>query len=609
MNLLLLLQALALLAALVALSRPVAQVGGLEGSDTLLLIDVSASMQATDGGPGDDQTRLERAKQEALRLIDDLSYGDRAMIIVFAQDATVLTPLTESKGILRQALADLRPTDLPSRLSNALYTVQGLLAETAPQTAAEATGAGGNLGGERQQTLFVFSDGRVDARSQHVALDAEVEVHYIKTGRESANVGLVGVDVRSSPLEEWSTVLAAVHNAGAQEVEVGVDFLLADDLLDSARVTVPPGETVSVPYEAIDVEGRVRVRLDHTAGGRARDPLPVDDEAFALIRPRAEVNVLLVTSGNRFLLNALSEDPTVAVTPRGLVPTLPPASFNPDDPSLLDYDLIVLDRFSPETLPPGNYMLFGAAPSFEGFTDEGLVRDPQVLDWDETHELARFVNFATLALYISQRLSPREQDTVVVRSDKGPLVVEARDGDRHAVVCAFDLMSMPEEGAWVFQPSFPIFLANVVSWMGGGGRDRKDTLLTTGGTAQLRFPAWARAARVSGPASEPYEVTLRPGDDLLRVPNLDRAGYYEVSYLGGSDAAQAERSHVFAVNLSDVEESTIEPSDELDVQGRDPVAGTEEAAEPNRELWKLLALAALVFVLFEWWVYNRRVYL
>ena len=59
MNLLLLLQALALLLLLLALARPVSKLG-LTGTDTILLLDVSASMQATDGPGG--KTRFEHAR-------------------------------------------------------------------------------------------------------------------------------------------------------------------------------------------------------------------------------------------------------------------------------------------------------------------------------------------------------------------------------------------------------------------------------------------------------------------------------------------------------------------------------------------------------------------
>ena len=40
-----------------------------------------------------------------------------------------------------------------------------------------------------------------------------------------------------------------------------------------------------------------------------------------------------------------------------------------------------------------------------------------------------------------------------------------------------------------------------------------------------------------------------------------------------------------------------------------PVAGTARPAPTRHEWWKALAVAALAVILFEWYVYNRRVYI
>src|SRR5690606_1718344 len=151
------------------------------------------------------------------------------------------------------------------------------------------------------------------------------------------------------------------------------------------------------------------------------------------------------------------------------VPLLAPEAFPPSDPARLEYDLIVLDRVSPEALPPGNYLCFGAAPPLPGLEDLGQIEWTEVLDWDETHPVARFVNFATLVRPTARRFRLRVRDQVVVRSTLGPLVVGARDGDRRAIVCAFDLLALPIEGAWTFDPSFPIFLNTAVRALSASG--------------------------------------------------------------------------------------------------------------------------------------------
>ncbi len=585
MNLLLILQALALAALILALARPVSQLGGLTGSDSILLIDISASMQTKDGGGG--RTRFERARDEALRLVDDLSRGDRAIVIAFCDETRVLTSMTESKAELRDALNGLRVTDRPTRLAPALQRVHALVADQP----------------ERNPVLYVLTDGRVE-RLGDVGL-GDVPLHYVRLGTQRDNVGIIGIDVRpASGLDEFTRIFVSVANTGEAAVEVGVDFHVDGKLLGSRTAKIGKGGVASVPYEAVLAEaGQLEVRLD------PGDDFARDDVAYALLRPQEQVRLLLVTPGNLFLDSALREDPVVWKTPTGEIPVMLPEAFDPKDPALLSHDLIVLDRARPKELPPGNYLTFDSLPPFPGLTDQGNAQDWRVLDWDESHEVARFVNFGTLVLPEAQKFGVRPADTVIVRADKGPILFEARDGDRRALVVNFDLMRLPIEGAWTFDPSYPIFLANAVRWLGGSGRDKKDLLVRTGGTAELRFPSNAVKATVDPPgALEPYDVAIRPGDDVLRVTDLDAAGVYSVAFKAeGNDTPV--RTTLFAANTCDQGESQIAPADAIELTESGKAVAEDTILEQNRDVWKVFAILALVVVMLEWWIYNRRVFI
>ncbi len=593
MNLLLVLQLLALIALLAALARPVSNMGGLAGTDSILLIDVSASMQATDDG-GD--SRFELALAQAQEIVDDLPRGDRAMVIAFHDDVEVLTDMTESKALLSRALEDIEVTDRPTRLGPAIHRVRALLNSA-----------------ERSPELYVFSDGRVGSL-EGVALEDNVPVHFRPVGGDSGNLGIVGIDVAmATGLGEDTRVFVSVQNAGKDQQKVGVDFFIDEELIDSRELTLagrderhPNGGVGSAPFEVpLFDDGRefrrVKVVLDN------KDALAIDDTAYAVLGDRDLIKVLLVTGGNLFLHSALNEDPLIFKTPRGDVPLLAPGDFNPDDPSLREYDVIVLDRFAPERLRAGNYLCFGTAPPFAEFEDTGQMENTRVLDWDETHETTRFVNFATLALPVARRFKLGERHTVVVRGTGGPIVVDARDGDRRAVVCSFDLLSFPVEGAWTFDPSFPIFLANTIRALGGSGEDkRKGSLVRTGATGELHFPASAVKATVSPPHGDSYDLPILQGDEVLYLTRLDRVGIYTVKFKDEKDAEV--RVARFAVNVVDADEAVIEPAARLTLENRE-VVGEEEEIQSKKDMWKLVAGLALLFVMFEWWLYNRRVYL
>ncbi|MEK7824040.1 MAG: VWA domain-containing protein, partial [Candidatus Eisenbacteria bacterium] len=72
------------------------------GSDVVLLVDVSASMDARDVPP----SRLEEARREALAVLDRLA-GSRVGVVAFAGDAVRLCPLTLDRGAVRLVLESI----------------------------------------------------------------------------------------------------------------------------------------------------------------------------------------------------------------------------------------------------------------------------------------------------------------------------------------------------------------------------------------------------------------------------------------------------------------------------------------------------------------------
>ena len=125
-NLLLFLQ-LAILAVLVlALARPALRRPGLGGGHLIVLLDASASMAATDGGP----TRFDDARATIDRLIGGLSGDDRLTLIRVGRTPQVLAAATADRALLRQVLAAATPdaatADWPAAFALAASTTQGL---------------------------------------------------------------------------------------------------------------------------------------------------------------------------------------------------------------------------------------------------------------------------------------------------------------------------------------------------------------------------------------------------------------------------------------------------------------------------------------------------
>jgi hypothetical protein len=94
-------------------------------------------------------------------------------------------------------------------------------------------------------------------------------------------------------------------------------------------------------------------------------------------------------------------------------------------------------------------------------------------------------------------------------------------------------------------------------------------------------------------------TTLRRGNrpDFIYA-DTERIGVYKIE-------RDDQATRWFTVNLLDSSESNLEPKDEIAI-GAERVAAGEERPQP-RELWKWILAAAVLLLLAEWHVYNRRV--
>jgi Ca-activated chloride channel family protein len=159
---------LALVAALVAIAlaalgprlgmQLVESTGG--GVDVVVLVDVSASMNARDVPP----SRLARAHRVADRLLAGLEPGDRAALAAFAGRGVLLTPLTRDAEALREMLPSLDAELMRPRGSQLDEGVRAAL-----EAFAARPGAGSH---DRPRVLFVVSDGEDPARGDTGEADA-----------------------------------------------------------------------------------------------------------------------------------------------------------------------------------------------------------------------------------------------------------------------------------------------------------------------------------------------------------------------------------------------------------------------------------------------------
>ncbi|HUR53712.1 MAG TPA: hypothetical protein VMZ71_06255, partial [Gemmataceae bacterium] len=148
---------------------------------------------------------------------------------------------------------------------------------------------------------------------------------------------------------------------------------------------------------------------------------------------------------------------------------------------------------------------------------------------------------------------------------------------------------------WPVRPSFVVFLRNVVRSQGNVRDALAEEVIRPGDVKVFQTGSSAKLT-----------VTLPGGG----TEQLERGGRADVAFTGTAElgiyaASFGDDRLRFAVNLFDPAEGDIAPRGEVGV-GSQTVQAGENRKQP-RDLWKFAVLAALLVLVAEWWVYNRRV--
>ncbi|MEI7772553.1 MAG: hypothetical protein WCI67_21365 [Chloroflexales bacterium] len=167
-------------------------------------------------------------------------------------------------------------------------------------------------------------------------------------------------------------------------------------------------------------------------------------------------------------------------------------------------------------------------------------------------------------------------------------------------VLAFDL----HNSDLPLQVAFPLLLSNLMGYLAPGSGSEASQLLP-GQPLAIQVDASIGEVRVTRPdgsvaSSRDGGVQIRDGQAIYA--DTDPLGVYTLEELRGGEV---QATHRYAVNFN-LKESAITPQRDLAVpqtSGAQSTATRER--EGRQELWRWLALAALVVLVVEWLVYQR----
>jgi hypothetical protein len=552
-NWLLILQLLLLTLAILALARP--YFAGKVASSRLqvVILDASASMQSTDESP----SRFEKARAEALKLVDGLRDTDQMVVLQAAANTEVKRSATSEKSALRRAIQACEVTDSPTRLNEALKMAESLTRDN------------------NEAEVHLFSDGAAPGMKD--LENKGLRLVYHRVGQSANNLGIVTLDVRPSPEDPGQrAIFTSVANYSPEEKKTELELLFDGQLLETKPLTITPTNTTPAVFIAAQPhDGVFTVRIT------GKDDMPADNQASILSLLPQPVKIMLVTRGNRFLEKALKAAGKVELSIASDVTEEKPA-----------YDLVVLDNVAPGVWPEANVLAFRSRAT--NWFDTAVETDaPAIVDWRSGHPLMRFVSFDNVAVAKAVGVKTPSWAVSIVDSPQTPLILAGELARQRIVWVGFDVL----ESTWPLRISFPIFIANAVDWLNPASIQAGQLLVHAGDPFRFALGEPARAAEVALPDETRKRIEVDPNARELVFGDTTKQGVYRLSV--------GTNQTVFCVNLLDAAESDTRPREELDFGKFGSVTATT-MRRASLEMWRWIAAIGLAVLLFEWWYYHRR---
>jgi hypothetical protein len=568
---------------------------------TVVIVDVSASMQTDDGQNG---TRLAEAQTVLRQWLLAAPADEDVLLLAASGHAEVLAGWGSDRATLDERVSQLRATDGGLDLRRAIDTAQQALAH-------------------RQQPRIVLVS---DAGPAELPLDVTpaATIEHLRVGPARAwqmgqvlaqkamtnmapmtNLAVVDLRVRPDPQDpSRGTLTVQVRNDSGQDVAAQLLLAGSDTAYDAATfgktealrrivdVQLPPGlSTQTVPGVEL-TSARFAVQVRGKAG--LRDVAPWDDWGFAVLAERKELGVLVVSggkdvdpaTGNLYLAAALFAHGKVKVQ-HVAGADYRPEQFAAHDRARHGVDVVVLDQAGfalPEGMP-GLILSLAGAPT----ETLHLAQGPELVVRDEDHPAMRGISFQDTNFDKVRLLPSRPHDHVLAAVKPRGAVMVARQENVRSLEWGIDLLET-DLGA---RYSLPLLVSNALLWLAGQEESLVPPLLV------------GRPWAVDAPVDANWHY-IEPG----QLPRPARTSGRQL--LGQSERhgvhvwqSDGDRLVARATVLAPTENPTL-------LQPWGPAAKTlppsHAVVQASHGLprWSLWLLAAMLLLAVEWLAYLRR---
>ncbi|HYP88789.1 MAG TPA: VWA domain-containing protein, partial [Polyangiaceae bacterium] len=329
---LLFLEALALGALGLALARPALSGGQLASEHVALVLDVSASMMASDASG---EPRIALANAAAARVLAALPPGADVLLIAAGSEARVVGPADRDLTRIRARLGALSALGVEGHLERAITLASEQLGQRA---------------GSRR--IIVISD---DGGLAAPLPQTRVPLSVVKVGTPLDNTAIVRIDVGRAPGRATAgadrvEVFAEVVSFGKAPRDVFVTLKQRNSptVLASRKLRLEPGQKAPVvlDFEAAPADAGTGLVVELSP----HDALPVDDRAYGRVPPgRKLTTITSPPHQSAWFERALLADPDLELL------GAPLAELNSS--GIADDALVVVSGACPAELPGTDFVL------------------------------------------------------------------------------------------------------------------------------------------------------------------------------------------------------------------------------------------------------------
>ncbi len=558
-NLPLLLQIFTVILAAFALAEPVWLYTSQIKGNAILVLDSSASMK-TRVASG---TRFDKARAEALKLINELPKGSKILIIQAGNKPILKSGFSDNKKQLKRTVEGIQPSDAPGKIEKALYLALSFMDP------------------KRDDWIFLITDGAGGDFEKLSRIHQKVRPILIPGGKR--NIGITKFEVRPElDFEDRYEIMVEVKNYNPNPVLCPIHLTLDKKSIVKKTIGLRAlGKKLLIfPYSGL-IAGTAQVALE------LNDDFPVDNMAYSVLNPSKDMWILLVTKGNYFLEKLLEAYPNFMINS---VKEIISSSWTDQTTR---HDIVILDRISPPSTEKGNFLLIDSFSPSIPLLRIDQIDNPEVLDWDRKNPLMTNLDLSGLTIESATLVKADKALQPIIESRQTGLMYSYQKSGLRSVFLGFDLT----KSDLPLRVAFPVMMSNIFQWLRPNKLRFSSAQIKAGNSFDMHLEAQTKNFSIHTPSGkwEKHSVESNP----FSYVNTGEVGIYMV--------VEGEKRRYFAVNLVDESESDIRvPTVESPAQEAAVNSGPEPATA-ELPLWIFFLFSASAILVLEWcfWLKSR----